>query len=94
MLGRQTVPRPGYRYAVNILAQMGYWAKVDFLESHGGLDYADEEEFLGSVRWRVGELSADEERRIRAYAAELPHGPGGTIRHRHDFRWAFLSWEV
>lgn len=93
-LGRRYVPRPGYLYAVNLLAQMGYWASVGFLETHGGLDYADEEEFLGSVRWRVGELTPEEERRVRNYAARIPRGQDGRLRHRHDFRWAFLSWEV
>lgn len=93
-LGRKYVPRPGYLYAVNLLAQMGYWASVGFLETHGGLDYADEEEFVGSVRWRVGELSPEEERRVRDYATRIPRGEDGRLRHRHDFRWAFLSWEV
>lgn len=94
VLGRRSVPRPGYLYAVNMLAQMGYWAKVDFLETRGGLEYADTEEFVGSVRWRVGELSAAEEKRVRAYAERIPRGEDGRLRHRHDFRWAFLSWEV
>lgn len=94
VLGRKTVPRPGYLYAVNLLAQMGYWARVGFLETKGGLEYADEEEFVESVRWRVGELSREEERRVRAYAARIPRGEDGRLRHRHDFRWAFLAWEV
>lgn len=94
-LGRPApVPRPGYLYAVNMLAQMGYYAKVDFLETQGGLEYAGVEEFVGSVRWRVGELTRAEEGRVRRYAERLPRGEGGRIRHRHEFRWAFLAWET
>lgn len=94
VLRRPAVPRPGWLYAVNMLAQMGYLPRVDYLETHGGLAYADADEFVGSVRWRVGELSAAEERRVRAYAARLPRGEHGEILHRHDFRWAFVSWDV
>lgn len=94
VLGRRTVPRPGYLYAVNMLAQMGYFVKVDFLETQGGLEYAGVEEFVESVRWRAGELTRAEEGRVRRYAEGLPRGEGGRIRHRHEFRWAFLSWET
>lgn len=94
VLRRPAVPRPGWLYAVNMLAQMGFFPRVDYLETHGGLAYADVDEFAGSVRWRVGALTEAEERRVRAYAERLPRGEGGEILHRHDFRWAFVSWDV
>ena len=94
VLRRPAVPRPGWLYAVNMLAQMGYLPRVDYLETHGGLAYADVDEFVGSVRWRVGALTTAEERRVRAYAERLARGKNGEILHRHDFRWAFLSWDV
>lgn len=94
VLGWKTVPRPGYLYAVNMLAQMGYFATVDFLETRGGLEYVGVEEFVDSIRWRAGQLTGAEERRVRRYAEGLPRGRKGTIVHRHDFRWAFLSWET
>ena len=93
MLGRKMAPRPDYIYAVNILYQMGIRARVDFLRSTGGMGYASAEEFIGAVRWRVGELAAKEERRLKKFFRALPRAPDGKRHYRHDFTWAMLSWE-
>lgn len=94
LLGRELTPRPGYIYAVNILYQMGYPATVDFIRSEGGSGYASAEDFVQSVRWRIGELTAKEERRLRACYRGLPKAADGTARTRHDFVWAMLTWET
>jgi SAM-dependent methyltransferase len=94
LLDRSVVPRPGYVYAVNLLYQLGYRAKVDFIRSTGGMDYASETEFLEAVRWRIGQLSGKEEARIRAFYGGLPREAYGTVRYRHDFDWAVLSWDT
>ncbi len=94
LLDREIVPRPDYIYAVNILYQMGYRARVDFLRSSGGQGYASEDEFLRAVRWRIGELSAKEEARLRRFFRTLPREDDGSIRYRHDFEWAMLAWET
>ncbi|MGD9782614.1 MAG: class I SAM-dependent methyltransferase [Kiritimatiellia bacterium] len=93
LLDRKMEPRPDYVYAVNILYQMGVRAKVDFLRSRGGMGYASAEEFIGAVRWRVGELARKEEARLRKFFRALPREPDGNSRYRHDFEWAMLSWE-
>lgn len=93
-LDRKLQPRPDYIYAVNILYQMGFRAKVDFIRSTGGLGYESAEEFLQAVRWRIGGLSAKEERRLRAFYRGLPLAADGTARYRHDFIWALLAWET
>ena len=93
LLDREMEPRPDYIYAVNILYQMGVKAKVDFLRSRGGLGYASAEDFLGAVRWRVGDLAKKEEARLRKFFRSLPREADGKSRYRHDFEWALLSWE-
>ena len=93
LLDREMEPRPDYVYAVNILYQMGVKARVDFLRSRGGMGYASAEDFIGAVRWRVGELSKKEEARLRKFFRALPREPDGKSRYRHDFEWAMLAWE-
>lgn len=93
VLRRPVIPRPNYLYAVNILYQMGYHARVDFLHTTGGLAYDSAGEFIDGIRWRLGRLSPSEEKRLRAYFLALPRGADGRTRYRHDFEWALLSWE-
>ena len=93
LLDRKLEPRPDYIYAVNILYQMGIRAKVDFLQSTGGVGYASAEEFIEAVRWRVGALTLREEVRLQRFCRGLPRAADGTMRYRHDFEWALLSWE-
>jgi SAM-dependent methyltransferase len=93
LLDREIEPRPDYIYAVNILYQMGVRAKVDFLRSTGGTGYASVEDFLKAIRWRIGDLSAQEEQRLRRFYRGLPREADGSARYRHEFEWALLSWE-
>lgn len=93
LLGRRIVPRPDYIYAVNILYQMGYRARVDFIRSPGGRSYRTEDEFIGAIRWRVGRLTKAEQMRLREFFETLPLNDRGERVHAHEFDWAFLSWE-
>lgn len=93
VLGRTAVPRPNYMYAVNVLYQMGIRARVDFLRTTGGLQYESAEQFAEGIRWRLGKLSAAEEKRLVEYYESLPREADGTARYRHEFEWAMLSWE-
>ena len=67
---------------------------ADFLRSAGGLGYASVEDFLKSIRWRIGDLSAREEKRLRTLYRGLPREADGSARYRHVFNWAMLSWET
>ena len=44
-------------------------------------------------RWRIGALNAKEERRLKRFYRGLPREADGSARYRHEFCWAFLSWE-
>jgi precorrin-6B methylase 2 len=92
-LGRQITPRPDYIYAVNLLYQLGYHARVDFIRSPGSRAYGNEDEFVEAVRWRVGRLSGAEDKRLRDFFKTLPVNRRGERVHAHAFDWAFLSWE-
>lgn len=93
LLERPLHPRADYIYAVAMLYQMGVRAEVRFLRSDGGMGYATAEEFAESVKWRVGELSAREEEKLRGLFAGLPKGEDGRARYSHPFTWAVLTWE-
>lgn len=93
-LDREIVPRPDYIYAVNILHQLGFRARVDFLRSEGGMTYASADDFVAAIRWRIGALSAREERRLRRFFETLPRDRRGRAKYRHDFEWAMLAWET
>ncbi|MDR0994385.1 MAG: methyltransferase domain-containing protein [Verrucomicrobiota bacterium] len=93
VLRRTMIPRPNYMYVVNILYQLGIQAKVDFLNTSGGLAYEGPEAFVEGIRWRIGRLTSAEEKRLRTYFESLPRDAKGRSQYRHDFVWAFLSWE-
>lgn len=86
-------PRADYIYAVAMLYQEGIGASVDFFESAGGMTYGSTEEFLESVRWRIGTLTAGDEARLRELYGTLPRGEDGRAAYSHPFRWARLTWE-
>ena len=93
LLEREIVPRPDYIYAVNILYQMGIRAKVDFLQTCGGMSYETATDFVGAIRWRIGNLTTKEATRLREFFQSLPREKDGKRRYRHEFTWALLSWE-
>lgn len=93
LLDREIEPRPDYIYAVNVLHQMGFRARVDFLPTRGGVTYASAGEFLEAIRWRIGPLSTKEQKRLREFYRTLPRDEQGRAQYRHDFEWAMLGWE-
>lgn len=91
VIGRRQPPLPDYIYVLNILHGMGIHARLDYIEHEGRLaGSADFDEFAGRVAWTLGELSADERSRLRAWYESMPpgHAPSGA-----PMRWAFISWE-
>ena len=88
-IGRRPVGFPNYIYAVNLLSRMGYLPRVDFLttpickKSQPGFD-----RFIDSIRWSIGELSADEIASLQDYyndrvQRDIPLAPAQRT-------WAFV----
>lgn len=84
-------PLPDYIYILNLLHRMGIHARLDYIEADNRLgettDFAD---LARRVGFLLGELSAAETEKLRAWHAAAPQRArsGGA-----PFRWAFISWE-
>jgi SAM-dependent methyltransferase len=87
---RDIIPRPDYIYLVNCLHSMGIFAKVDFIKTNSSkFDTLDEDEFIQSLKWSLGNLSKKEEKILREYF-------NTTYKNKKDkesLTWAFISWE-
>ncbi|MGE4294783.1 MAG: class I SAM-dependent methyltransferase [Campylobacterales bacterium] len=90
-IGREIEPKPDYIYIVNILYNMGINATVNFLPSEGkGFNYQDEEAFVKSVLWSLGELSEMEEKRLRDYYQKRVAANDLSDR---PVKWVLIGWE-
>lgn len=90
-MGRTITPKPDYIYIVNILYNLGIYARVDFLPSEGkGLNWASEADFIRSVRWSLGELTSEEAQRLGAY-----YHKRAEVEQLGDrpVNWVLMSWE-
>ncbi|MCD8212875.1 MAG: class I SAM-dependent methyltransferase, partial [Campylobacter sp.] len=69
VIGREFVPKPDFVYIVNILFQMGYLPRLDYIKSlcsGGAAKYADE--LIKTPQWGLGcELGDDEISRLKDY---------------------------
>ncbi len=90
-LGRDGVGFPNYIYTVNLLYQMGYLPKVDYIQTPFSQERATRcEDFVRSVTWSVGPLSAAEEDKLVAYfETDYQNIALATSR-----TWAFVSWDA
>ncbi|MBP6115345.1 MAG: class I SAM-dependent methyltransferase [Neisseriaceae bacterium] len=90
-IGRDAVGFPNYIYTVNLLAQMGYLPKVDYIQTPFSPQKASElADFIRSVSWSVGPLTAAEEQKLTDYFYhDYPN-----IALTNTRTWAFVSWDV
>lgn len=89
-LKRDIIPRPDYIYLVNTLHSMGIYAKVDFIETKSSkFDTLDEDEFIQSLKWSLGNLSKKEERILREYFNTTYKNK----KEKESLTWAFISWQ-
>ena len=87
---RDIIPRPDYIYLLNTLHTMGIFAKVDFIETKSSkFDTLDEDEFIQSLKWSLGEISKKEERILREYFNTTYKNKKG----KESLTWAFISWQ-
>lgn len=90
-IGREAVGFPNYIYTVNLLYQMGYLPKVDYIETPFCQEKATQlADFIRSVAWSVGPLTATEEQKLTAYF-ETDYQ---NIALANSRTWAFVSWDV
>jgi len=95
-VGRRFVAGPDYIYTVNILYQMGIRASVDFIRAGGPRRYESRQAAVESSAWMLGDLSGDEEARLRAYFdRRLRRRPDGSwiVTGEHCPEWAVISWK-
>ncbi len=90
-LGRDAVGFPNYIYTVNLLSQMGYLPKVEYIQTPFSPEKATQcADFIRSVAWSVGPLSAAEEAKLTAYFDTDYQ----TLALATSRTWAFVSWDV
>ncbi|WP_169943022.1 class I SAM-dependent methyltransferase [Campylobacter sp. RM15925] len=87
---KEVEPKPDYIYLVNILAQMGYLPRLDFIKSENKHSVATSaEELIKKVTWGIGnELSDVEKERLRNYFNE------GYELKNEPMIWAFVRVDV
>jgi len=91
VLNKEIVKKPDYIYILNILYQMGITASVQFLKSEGRTSmYNDEESFIKSVSWSLGELTENEILQLKEYFSELRDEEKEKNKYLY---WALISWE-
>lgn len=92
VIGRSVVPKPDYIYIINVLYQMGIYAKVDFIDpKNDGYKIDTEDEFIASLTWSSSGLNQDEESKAREYYKECKK-IGKEPAHRNN-AWAVIYWD-
>lgn len=90
-LKKDIVKKPDYIYVLNILYSMGINASVNFLKSEGRSSmYSDVDNFVQSVTWSLGELSSEEETRLKEYFKNITQEEKNRNKYVY---WALISWE-
>ena len=95
-IGRTIQSGPDYIYTVNLLHQMGYLPRVDYIELEQELRYADFEEALQSYLWMFREITGQEKKRLQKYLQSITTtaDDGSVLVHRpRPVIWAFISWQ-
>lgn len=88
---KDVIKKPDYIYVLNILYSMGITASVNFLKSEGRSSmYSDIDNFVQSVVWSLGELSNDEENRLKHYYENITKEQKRKNKYVY---WALISWE-
>ncbi|MGP1485508.1 MAG: class I SAM-dependent methyltransferase [Campylobacter sp.] len=86
VLGRSVVPKPNYLYILNIIAQMGYEPRLDFINASSCHIVTDEEELIKKITWELtSEMNLAEKQRLIKY-----YKNGGKAFAK-PMKWAFIS---
>ena len=86
---------PDYIYTLNLLYQMGYLPRVDYIELEKELCYPNAREAMESYLWMFRDLDDREKKLLKNYVQSITtmSGDGSITLHRRQApTWAFISW--
>ncbi len=95
-VGRELNTGPDYIYTVNLLYQMGIYARVDFIRHESTLSCSSMNEAMDLYTWMFQDLQPGEKKQLKKYVQSITTtAKDGTITlHRdHVPTWAFIRWE-
>ncbi|MBU0674978.1 MAG: class I SAM-dependent methyltransferase [Proteobacteria bacterium] len=95
-VGRQLDAGPDYMITVNLLHQLGIYAKVDFIDAEYSESYGSREDAFDSVVWMLDDLHPAERLRLEHFLDERLTLQGDGRWHlsrRHTPRWAVIWWD-
>ena len=94
-IGRPLSTGPDYIYTINLLHQMGYLPKIDYIELEKEVDYCDEQEAMEGYLWMFRDLDTEERKQLKKYLRSITtlNDDGSVTIHRsRPPIWAFISW--
>ena len=94
-IGRPLSTGPDYIYTINLLHQMGYLPKIDYIELEKEIDYRDEQEAMEGYLWMFRDLDSEERKQLKNYLRSITtlNDDGSVTIHRsRPPIWAFISW--
>lgn len=86
---------PDYIYTINLLYQMGYLPKIDYIELEKEVHYSNEQEALQGYLWMFRDLEAGEKKLLKNYLhsiTTLNKDGSVTVKRSSPPIWAFISW--
>lgn len=92
---REYHPMPDYIYLYNLLYQMGIHAHIDIIETTHIMRYPDLTRAMDNWRWRIKDLSPEEEKRLKAHLEQYLDEKAGTgeLQMESNWRWALIWWQ-
>jgi len=94
-IGRPLATGPDYIYTLNLLHQMGYLPRVDYIELEKELPFPSAHEALESYLWMFRDLDSREKKLLKNYVQSITtiNEEGNITLHRNRAPiWAFISW--
>lgn len=95
IIGRNFQHHPDYLYVYNILHQMGIYANVEMLECETKPTYANLDEAIDFLRWRIKDLTDKEESLLKDYLKDVMiNDDNGILQYPYDKSdWVLIWWK-
>ncbi len=95
-VGRDFNPGPDYIFTVNILYQMGIYARVDFVRNERQKYFASRQEAIESCAWMLENLTENEKERLKHHIFSRLEQTGKKswrLTRINPPQWALISWD-